>query len=118
LSRRVVKARNRSCRAIPRLATPQHLLDLTLYGGPHECSQTRRFRHCRAILIAAPALAQEIVIALGSEPTTLDPQIREDGNVILEANPAYWGAKPMTQKVTYRFVSDAGGGRAHFFQGA
>jgi len=31
------------------------------------------------ILIAAPALAQEIIIALGSEPTTLDPQIREDG---------------------------------------
>jgi ABC-type oligopeptide transport system substrate-binding subunit len=24
-------------------------------------------------------LAQEIVIALGSEPTTLDPQLREDG---------------------------------------
>jgi peptide/nickel transport system substrate-binding protein len=33
-----------------------------------------------ALLIAAfPALAQEITIALGSEPTTLDPQIREDG---------------------------------------
>ena len=31
------------------------------------------------IVIAAPALAQEITIALGSEPTTLDPQIREDG---------------------------------------
>jgi peptide/nickel transport system substrate-binding protein len=31
------------------------------------------------ILIAAPAVAQEITIALGSEPTTLDPQIREDG---------------------------------------
>lgn len=31
------------------------------------------------ILIAVPASAQEIVIALGSEPTTLDPQIREDG---------------------------------------
>jgi peptide/nickel transport system substrate-binding protein len=30
-------------------------------------------------LIAAPAMAQEITIALGSEPTTLDPQIREDG---------------------------------------
>jgi peptide/nickel transport system substrate-binding protein len=31
------------------------------------------------IFIAAPALSQEITIALGSEPTTLDPQIREDG---------------------------------------
>ena len=31
------------------------------------------------ILIAAPAGAQEIAIALGSEPTTLDPQLREDG---------------------------------------
>jgi peptide/nickel transport system substrate-binding protein len=31
------------------------------------------------IFIGAPALAQEITIALGSEPTTLDPQIREDG---------------------------------------
>ena len=31
------------------------------------------------ILIAAPAVAQEITIALGSEPTTLDPQVREDG---------------------------------------
>ncbi len=30
-------------------------------------------------LLAAPAPAQEITIALGSEPTTLDPQIREDG---------------------------------------
>jgi peptide/nickel transport system substrate-binding protein len=30
-------------------------------------------------LIAVPAGAQEIVIALGSEPTTLDPQVREDG---------------------------------------
>ncbi len=29
-------------------------------------------------------------------------------NVILEANPAYWGAKPTIQKVTYRFVSDPG----------
>jgi peptide/nickel transport system substrate-binding protein len=29
-------------------------------------------------------------------------------NVILEANPAYWGAKPAIQKVTYRFVSDSG----------
>jgi peptide/nickel transport system substrate-binding protein len=31
------------------------------------------------IFLAAPVLAQEITIALGSEPTTLDPQIREDG---------------------------------------
>lgn len=31
------------------------------------------------IVLAVPALAQEITIALGSEPTTLDPQIREDG---------------------------------------
>lgn len=31
------------------------------------------------VLFAAPAMAQEIIIALGSEPTTLDPQIREDG---------------------------------------
>lgn len=31
------------------------------------------------LVLAAPAGAQEIVIALGSEPTTLDPQIREDG---------------------------------------
>ena len=31
------------------------------------------------ILAATPVLAQEIVIALGSEPTTLDPQVREDG---------------------------------------
>jgi len=31
------------------------------------------------ILITAPAIGQEITIALGSEPTTLDPQIREDG---------------------------------------
>ncbi len=30
-------------------------------------------------LIATPVLANEIIIALGSEPTTLDPQIREDG---------------------------------------
>jgi peptide/nickel transport system substrate-binding protein len=29
-------------------------------------------------------------------------------NVILEANSAYWGAKPAIQKVTYRFVSDSG----------
>jgi peptide/nickel transport system substrate-binding protein len=29
-------------------------------------------------------------------------------NVILETNPAYWGAKPAIQKVTYRFVSDSG----------
>ena len=29
--------------------------------------------------LALPALAQEITIALGSEPTTLDPQIRQDG---------------------------------------
>jgi len=29
--------------------------------------------------VATPASAQEIVIALGSEPTTLDPQLREDG---------------------------------------
>ncbi|MCB1330176.1 MAG: ABC transporter substrate-binding protein, partial [Maritimibacter sp.] len=27
----------------------------------------------------APVLAQEVVIAIGSEPTTLDPQLREDG---------------------------------------
>ncbi|MFO7707311.1 MAG: ABC transporter substrate-binding protein [Desulfobacterales bacterium] len=31
------------------------------------------------IVLAVPALAQEITIALGSEPTTLDPQVREDG---------------------------------------
>jgi len=31
------------------------------------------------LFIAVPAVAQELVIALGSEPTTLDPQIREDG---------------------------------------
>ncbi len=31
------------------------------------------------IVLAVPALAQEITITLGSEPTTLDPQIREDG---------------------------------------
>ena len=30
-------------------------------------------------LTAGIASAQEITIALGSEPTTLDPQIREDG---------------------------------------
>ena len=29
-------------------------------------------------------------------------------NVILEINPAYWGARPAIQKVTYRFVSDSG----------
>ena len=29
-------------------------------------------------------------------------------NVILEANPDYWGAKPTIKKVTYRFVSDSG----------
>lgn len=34
---------------------------------------------CLAGLVSAPAFAQEITIALGSEPTTLDPQIREDG---------------------------------------
>jgi len=31
------------------------------------------------LLFATPVLANEIIIALGSEPTTLDPQIREDG---------------------------------------
>ena len=31
------------------------------------------------ILIAAPVPAQEIVIAIGSEPSTLDPQTRDDG---------------------------------------
>jgi peptide/nickel transport system substrate-binding protein len=30
-------------------------------------------------VFAVPAFAQEVTIALGSEPTTLDPQIREDG---------------------------------------
>jgi peptide/nickel transport system substrate-binding protein len=30
-------------------------------------------------IFAGPAMSQELTIALGSEPTTLDPQIREDG---------------------------------------
>ncbi|MBW2437428.1 MAG: ABC transporter substrate-binding protein [Deltaproteobacteria bacterium] len=30
-------------------------------------------------MIALPAAAQQVTIALGSEPTTLDPQLREDG---------------------------------------
>jgi peptide/nickel transport system substrate-binding protein len=34
---------------------------------------------CLVGFTAAPVLAQEITIALGSEPTTLDPQLREDG---------------------------------------
>lgn len=34
---------------------------------------------CFLGLVHAPLSAQEIVIALGSEPTTLDPQLREDG---------------------------------------
>jgi peptide/nickel transport system substrate-binding protein len=32
-----------------------------------------------SLLAALPAAAQEITVALGSEPTTLDPQLREDG---------------------------------------
>lgn len=32
-----------------------------------------------AVTIATPAWAQDVTIALGSEPTTLDPQLREDG---------------------------------------
>jgi peptide/nickel transport system substrate-binding protein len=32
-----------------------------------------------AAVLALPAAAQQITIALGSEPTTLDPQLREDG---------------------------------------
>lgn len=32
-----------------------------------------------AATIATPAWAQDVTIALGSEPTTLDPQLREDG---------------------------------------
>ena len=30
-------------------------------------------------MLALPAFAQQVTIALGSEPTTLDPQLREDG---------------------------------------
>lgn len=32
-----------------------------------------------SIGVAAPALAAEVTIAIGSEPTTLDPQLRDDG---------------------------------------
>ena len=32
-----------------------------------------------SMTLAVSTSAQEITIALGSEPTTLDPQIREDG---------------------------------------
>ncbi len=32
-----------------------------------------------AMLAVAPAYGQEITIAIGSEPTTLDPQVRDDG---------------------------------------
>ncbi|MGF1626497.1 MAG: ABC transporter substrate-binding protein [Alphaproteobacteria bacterium] len=32
-----------------------------------------------ALVVATPALAAEITIAIGSEPTTLDPQARDDG---------------------------------------
>jgi peptide/nickel transport system substrate-binding protein len=34
---------------------------------------------CLSVGLAARAGAQEVTIALGSEPTTLDPQLREDG---------------------------------------
>ena len=38
------------------------------------------FAAAMVILAGGPALAQkQITIALGSEPTTLDPQLREDG---------------------------------------
>ena len=30
-------------------------------------------------MLTLPATAQQVTIALGSEPTTLDPQLREDG---------------------------------------
>jgi peptide/nickel transport system substrate-binding protein len=32
-----------------------------------------------AVMLTLPAAAQQVTIALGSEPTTLDPQLREDG---------------------------------------
>jgi peptide/nickel transport system substrate-binding protein len=34
---------------------------------------------CTLCCLIGSATAQEITIALGSEPTTLDPQLREDG---------------------------------------
>ena len=34
---------------------------------------------CTLCFLTGSATAQEITIALGSEPTTLDPQLREDG---------------------------------------
>ena len=45
---------------------------------------------------------------VGTGPYKFETWNRGQNDIVLEANPAYWGAKPAIQKVTYRFVSDSG----------